>query len=149
MVGREGMGATGSLTGSHHRRAPRRSDHSKEAPLSDYDVRMVVLSTDDLDASIRFYTETLGMPLKFRDGTHFAAVDGGSVTIGLATALDHPMPGQVVVGIKTADVDAAAQAVETDGGGVVKGPYNDAHERRAVAYDNKGNGLVFYSPLPR
>ena len=90
MVGREGMGATGSLTGSHHRRAPRRSDHSKEAPLSDYDVRMVVLSTDDLDASIRFYTETLGMPLKFRDGSHFAAIDGGSITIGLATALADP-----------------------------------------------------------
>jgi lactoylglutathione lyase len=30
----------------------------------------------------------------------------------------------------------------------VKGPYNDAHERRAVVYDHKGNGLVFYSPLP-
>ena len=117
--------------------------------LSDYDVRMVVLSTDDLDASIRFYTETLGMPLKFRDGSHFAAVDGGSITIGLATALDHPMPGQVVVGIKAANVDAAAQSVEAGNGGVVKGPYNDAHERRAVAYDNKGNGLVFYSPLPR
>ncbi|MCU1690898.1 MAG: hypothetical protein JWN20_2826, partial [Jatrophihabitantaceae bacterium] len=27
--------------------------------------------------------------------------------------------------------------------------YNDAHERRAVVYDNKGNGLVFYSSLPR
>jgi catechol 2,3-dioxygenase-like lactoylglutathione lyase family enzyme len=117
--------------------------------LGDYDVRMVVLSTDDLDASIRFYTETLGMPLKFRDGAHFAAVDAGSVTIALATALDHPMPGQVVVGIKSDDVDAAAQAVEADGGGVVKGPYDDAHERRAVVYDNKGNGLVFYSPLPR
>ena len=23
------------------------------------------------------------------------------------------------------------------------------HERRAVVYDNKGNGLVFYSPLQR
>jgi len=150
VVGREAVGAAGSLTRPDHRRAPRRSDSSKkEAPLSDYDVRMVVLSTDDLDASIRFYTETLGMPLKFRDGTHFAAVDGGSITIGLATALDHPMPGQVVVGIKTADVDAAAQSVEAGDGGVVKGPYNDAHERRAVAYDNKGNGLVFYSPLPR
>lgn len=117
--------------------------------MSDYDVRMVVLSTDDLEASIRFYTETLGMPLRFRDGSHFAAVDAGSVTIALATALDHPMPGQVVVGIKTADVDSAARAVEENGGAVVKGPYNDAHERRAVVYDNKGNGLVFYSPLPR
>ncbi len=115
----------------------------------EHEVRMVVLSTDDLDASIAFYTETLGFSLKFRDGAHFAALDGGSVTLALATAIDHPLPGQVVVGIKTADVDAAAEAVESHGGGIVKGPYNDAHERRVVAYDNKGNGLVFYSPLPR
>jgi len=117
--------------------------------VGDYDVKMVILSTDDLEESIRFYTETLGMALKFRDGSHFAALDGGSVTLALATAIDHPMPGQVVVGIKTADVDAAAQAVESNGGAIVKDAYNDAHERRAVVYDNKGNGLVFYSPLPR
>ena len=48
-----------------------------------------------------------------------------------------------------ADVDAAAKAVEDSGGGIVKGPYDDAHERRAVVYDNKGNGLVFYKPLAR
>lgn len=117
--------------------------------MSDHDVRMVILSTDDLDGSIEFYSETLGMPLKFRDGAHFAALDGGSVTLALATAVDHPIPGQVVVGIKTADVDAAAKAIEASGGGIVKGPYDDAHERRAVVYDNKGNGLVFYSPRAR
>ncbi len=117
--------------------------------MSEHDVRMAILSTDDLDESIKFYSETLGMPVKFRDGAHFAALDGGSVTVALATAIDHPIPGQVVVGIKTADVDAAAAAVEASGGGIVKGPYDDAHERRAVVYDNKGNGLVFYSPLKR
>jgi catechol 2,3-dioxygenase-like lactoylglutathione lyase family enzyme len=117
--------------------------------MSEQQVRMVVLSTDDLDASIKFYTETLGFPLKFRDGDHYAALDGGSITLALATALDHPIPGQVVVGIKTDDVDGSAKAVEENGGGIAKGPYNDAHERRAVVYDSKGNGLVFYSPLPR
>ena len=117
--------------------------------MSDHDIRMIVLSTDDLDESIKFYSETLGMPLKFRDGTHFAALDGGSVTLALATAVDHPIHGQVVVGIKTDDVDAAAKAIEASGGGIVKGPYDDAHERRAVVYDNKGNGLVFYKPLAR
>jgi lactoylglutathione lyase len=89
------------------------------------------------------------MALKFRDGARFAAVDGGPVTLALATDVDHPIPGQVVVGIKTADVDATAKAVEASGGGIVKGPYDDAHERRAVVYDNKGNGLVFYKPLAR
>lgn len=117
--------------------------------MSEHEVKMIILSTDDLDESIRFYGETLGMPLKFRDGTHFAALDGGPITLALATEVDHPIPGRVVVGIKTTDVDAAAKAIEASGGGIARGPYNDAHERRAVVYDNKGNGLVFYSPLPR
>ena len=116
--------------------------------MSDHDVRMVMLSTDDLDASITFY-ESLGMSVKFRDGSHFAALDGGSVTLALATRIDHPIPGQVVVGLKTADVDAAAKAVEDAGGEIVRAAYDDSHERRAVVYDNQGNGLVFYSPLMR
>jgi catechol 2,3-dioxygenase-like lactoylglutathione lyase family enzyme len=36
--------------------------------MSDQQVRMIVLSTDNLEESIKFYTETLGFPLKFRDG---------------------------------------------------------------------------------
>jgi len=117
--------------------------------MSEQQVKLIILSTDDLDESITFYSETLGMGLKFRDGAHFAALDGGPVTLALATEVDHPIPGQVVVGIKTDDVDAAAKAVEDSGGGIVKGPYDDAHERRAVVYDNKGNGIVFYKPLTR
>ena len=80
--------------------------------MSEQQVRMIVLSTDNLEESIKFYTETLGFPLKFRDGAHFAALDGGSVTLALATAIDHPIPGQVVVGIKTDDVDGAARAID-------------------------------------
>lgn len=90
--------------------------------MRELDVRMVVLSTDDLDGSTRFCTETMGMTLTFRDGTHFAALDGGSVTLALATAVDHPLPGKVVVGLRTDDVDASAPAVEADGGAVVKAP---------------------------
>ncbi|MBY6061968.1 VOC family protein [Microbacterium esteraromaticum] len=110
---------------------------------------MIVLSTENLEESLAFYTETLGFPLKIRDGDHFAAVDGGNVTIALATALDHPIPGQVVVGIKTDDVDADVAETDAAGGGIAKAAYDDAHERRAVAYDSQGNGIVFYSPLAR
>ena len=117
--------------------------------MTERQVKMIILSTDDLDESIRFYTETLGFPLKFRDGDHFAALDGGTVTLALATDLDHPIPGQVVVGIKTDDVDGDAQAAENAGGGIARAAYNDAHERRAVVYDSQGNGLTFYAPLPR
>jgi catechol 2,3-dioxygenase-like lactoylglutathione lyase family enzyme len=119
-----------------------------EAGMNGLDVRMVVLSTDDIDASIAFYVGTLGMTLKFRDGDRYAALDGGSITIALASKVDHPLPGQVVVGIKTADVDGRVKAIEAGGGTIVRAPYNDAHERRAVVYDNQRNGLVLYGPLP-
>ena len=108
----------------------------------------MVLSTDNLDESISFY-EGLGFTLKFRDGAHYAALDGGGITIALATPIDHPLPGKVVVAIKTDDVDGAAAQIEAAGGAIVKAPYDDAHERRAVVYDNQGNGLVFYKSLPR
>jgi lactoylglutathione lyase len=53
------------------------------------EVKTIVLSTDDLDESIRFYSDTLGLPMKFRDVAHFAALDGGPITLALATAMDH------------------------------------------------------------
>ena len=65
--------------------------------MSDHEVKMIVLSTDDLDESIKFYSDTLGMALKFRDGTHFAALDGGGVTLALATAVDHPRLGELTI----------------------------------------------------
>ena len=116
--------------------------------MADYQIRQIVLSTKDLDESIQFY-QGLGFSLKFRDGGHYAALDGGTVTIALATPVDHPLPGHAVVGVRTDDVDAAAKAVEDAGGAVVKAPYDDAHERRATVYDNQGNCLVFYQPLGR
>lgn len=116
--------------------------------MSHHEVKMIVLSTDDLDKSIEFYTQ-LGFPVKFRDGDHFAALDGGTITIALATPRDHPIPGQMVMGIKSGDVDADAMLVRDNGGEIVKTPYDDAHERRAVIQDGDGNGLVFYAPLTR
>lgn len=116
--------------------------------MPEHQIRQVILSTDDLDASIAYY-EGLGFPLKFRDGAHYAQLDGGSISLALATEVDHPLPGKVVVGIKSDDPDTDATEVEAAGGGVVKGPYDDAHERRTVAYDPQGNGVVFYKSLGR
>jgi hypothetical protein len=61
------------------------------------------------------------MSLTFPDGAHCAALDDGSVTVALATAVDHPIYGQ---------------AVEVSGGGIVRDPNDDAHENRAVVYDD-------------
>jgi predicted enzyme related to lactoylglutathione lyase len=117
--------------------------------MRDLEVRMVVLTIDDLDKSIAFYVETLGMKLKFRDGDRYAAIDGGSITIALAANVDHPIPGEVVVGLKAADVDAVVASITAAGGTIVEPAYDDAHERRAVVRDSGGNGLVIYAPIAR
>lgn len=110
-------------------------------------VSMIILSTDDLDSSIAFY-EGLGFPLKFRDGDHFAALDGKSIVLALATEIDHPIPGQVVVAINTGDVDGELERLRTGGAVIVREPYDAAHERRAIVHDDQGNGLVLFTPTP-
>lgn len=118
-------------------------------PTPSRDVKFIFLSTENIDESVKFYTEVLGFPLKFRDGSHFAALDAGQVTLALTTEIDHPIPGKVVVGIKSDDPDRDAALVDANGGAVVQEAHDDAHERRAVVYDNEGNGIVFYKSLHR
>lgn len=113
------------------------------------DLRMVVLTSDDLERSIQFYVGTLGMKLKFRDGDRYAAIDAGSVTIALAAADDHPIPGEVVIGLKATDVDGLAASIVADGGALITVAHDDLHERRAVLRDSSGNGLVLYAPHPK
>lgn len=77
-------------------------------------VRMTVLSTDDLKEVIRFCAEVLGFPLKFRGSAHFAALDGGSVTLRPGHRDRPPRPGRVA-GFRTDDVDGAARAIDAAG----------------------------------
>ena len=57
----------------------------------------------DMDRSVRFYTETLGMKLIERHGNHWAAVDGGpGLSIGLHPATPEVpagRPGSMAIGL--------------------------------------------------
>jgi catechol 2,3-dioxygenase-like lactoylglutathione lyase family enzyme len=52
-----------------------------------YSESQVTLMVPDMDAAVRFYTETLGLHLKTRYGNEFAVVEAPGLTIGL-----HPLP---------------------------------------------------------
>jgi len=52
-----------------------------------YSESQVTLMVPDMDAAVRFYTETLGLHLKARYGNEFAVVEAPGLTIGL-----HPLP---------------------------------------------------------
>ena len=57
----------------------------------------------DMDRSVKFYTETLGMKLLERHGNHWAAIDGGpGLSIGLHPATPEVpagRPGSTAIGL--------------------------------------------------
>ena len=79
--------------------------------MSDHEVKMIILSTDDLDESIRFYSETLGMTGEVPRRNPFRRPGRRTGDPRAGDRHRSSIPGRVVVGIKTADVDAAAKAI--------------------------------------
>lgn len=93
----------------------------------------VILIVEDLDRSLRFYTEVLGLRLGHRSGD-YAQLDTGSTRLALytreamaktlGTALEAPplnAPG-FEIGFKVADVDAAFGELLARGGVPVVAP---------------------------
>lgn len=56
---------------------------------------LVTIYVADMDRSVRFYTDQLGLPLMQRYGDHFATVDGGrGLVLGLHPSTEvHPAGG--------------------------------------------------------
>ncbi|MFC4115953.1 VOC family protein [Nonomuraea zeae] len=102
----------------------------------------VLIPVADLDEAIAFY----GLPVKFRDGDRFAALDGGGVTVALAGPAEH-VTSSAAPSYKVDDVAAAVRELSARGGEVVREPEKGPHETRAVLRDPSGNVFVLYSPL--
>src|SRR5262245_35549653 len=71
------------------------------------------LYVKDMDAAVAFYTEKLGLPLRFRAGNHWAEVEAGqNLVIGLHPTGAHlrppGVPGSVQIGLT---VDGPLEAV--------------------------------------
>jgi predicted enzyme related to lactoylglutathione lyase len=102
----------------------------------------VLIPVTDLDQAIAFY----GLPVKFRDGDRFAALDAGGVTVALAGPAEH-VTASAAPSYKVDDVPLAVQELRARGGEVVRAPESGPHETRAVLRDPSGNVFVLYSPL--
>lgn len=107
----------------------------------------VLIPVDDLDKAVTFYTEVLGLKLKFRDGDRFAAMDGGGVTIALATSAEQVAGAVTAPSYKVGDVTEAVRDLTAAGAELVSGPEAGPHETRAVLRDPSGNIFVLYAPL--
>jgi catechol 2,3-dioxygenase-like lactoylglutathione lyase family enzyme len=78
----------------------------------------VTIMVSDFDRAVRFYTEALGLPLKFRAGDDWAEVEGPGVTIGLHPAGGHAPTGAgggMSLGLQVPDIDAAMRDLQQRG----------------------------------
>ncbi|MFC5831079.1 VOC family protein [Nonomuraea insulae] len=102
----------------------------------------VLIPVANLDEAIAFYD----LPVKFRDGDRFAALDGGGVTVALAGPEEH-VTASAAPSYKVDDVARTVREMTGRGAEVVREPEAGPHETRAVLRDPSGNVFVLYSPL--
>jgi len=85
-----------------------------------YDVAKITVVVSDLDASIRFYTEILGLKLKHRLSNRWAEIEAPGMIIGLRPRMD-PNAAFVVgdshllIGLWVKDLDEARNTLEGRG----------------------------------
>jgi predicted enzyme related to lactoylglutathione lyase len=103
----------------------------------------------EMERTLSFYRDVLGLALKFRDGSRWAQFDVG----GAGLALCSPGEGAVtpgagaVVTLEVDDLDAAVQAFAAKGVETVR-PVRDtgAHGRTMAIRDPDGNVVQLYQP---
>jgi catechol 2,3-dioxygenase-like lactoylglutathione lyase family enzyme len=109
----------------------------------------------DMDAAVAFYTERLGLPLRFRAGNHWAEVQAGdTLVIGLHPTGPHlrpaGVPGSVQVGL-TVDRPLEEVVRELSSRGVVfEGPIVGDEKsglRFANLKDMDGNALYLWQQV--
>ena len=78
----------------------------------------VTIMAKDMDRSVAFYTELLGLKLKNRYGNHWAEVEIPGITIGLHPAMSISSPERtkdISIGFSVRDLDSALQKLSSKG----------------------------------
>src|SRR4051794_33077047 len=91
----------------------------------------VLYPVQDMEAAVAFYT-ALGLPTKFQDGDRYAALDGGGVTVALASPAEDITGGRVAASLRVDDVATALDMALAAGAALVRGPEEGPHETRVV-----------------
>jgi catechol 2,3-dioxygenase-like lactoylglutathione lyase family enzyme len=110
----------------------------------------VTIMVKSMAKSIKFYTETLGLPLRVRHSSHWAEIDAGGLIIGL-----HPFVktkkiirgDNMTIGLEVDDFETAIQKLEQKGiqfdiqkDGVVLAYFNDPDDNVLYLFQYKSKG---------
>ena len=110
-------------------------------------VAQVLIPVSNLTDALVFYTDGLGLRVKFRDGDRFAALDGGTVTLALVSETEDVTDGRVSVAFEVDGAERHLQELAEKGGTIHTPVAQGPHEIRGVVADSDGNLLTVYSKL--
>ena len=107
----------------------------------------LTIMVNDMERSIRFYTETLGLPLKFRAGNDWAEVVAPDVAIGLHPAGAHAPSGGgggMSLGFQVDDIESAIETLKGRGVAFPRGWRDTGAQRLANFSDPDGTQLYLF-----
>ena len=109
-------------------------------------LRQVYIVADDVEATARFYLETLGLKEQFRDGANWVQLSAGDVSLAIASASEGQgaPAGQPVPVFEVDDLEAALAAVSAGGGSAGEVRDMGEHGRTALATDPSGARISFF-----
>lgn len=104
---------------------------------------MVTIFVSNMDASVRFYTDVLGLKLEQRWGNEFAIVTGQhGLTIGLHPASAKSPAGKITIGIQSpGPIENAVARLKEKGVNFSTSPVDDGEVRAADFVDPDGAEL--------
>ncbi|MBI1816703.1 MAG: VOC family protein [Deltaproteobacteria bacterium] len=109
-------------------------------------LRQVFIATTDPAAQARFYAETLGLPLQFRDGDRWIQFQAGDVSLAIACAeegMGAPLNVPTPV-FEVADLDTALAELSASGHRTTAIRDMGTHGRTAGVTDPNGAFLVLF-----
>jgi predicted enzyme related to lactoylglutathione lyase len=102
----------------------------------------------NMDASIKFYTGTLGMRLAEHYGDDWATVEAGGFTIGLHPKSEKAPPpgtaGSIQIGLMVDDIEAARARLQSGGAGEVAETIGGSGGSFVHFHDPDGNALYLW-----
>jgi catechol 2,3-dioxygenase-like lactoylglutathione lyase family enzyme len=116
---------------------------------SNLHITETIFSVRDIDAAIRFYTETLGFRLTERQDWGWAVIEDNGQRIGLVLdkwMRDEGAPQEVLpipqIGMKTDDIEAEVAALRAKGLDVV-GPQGEPGATRTATFRDPSGNCIF------